>query len=266
MSVRVFAFALGEQRVRRHVGFRLFEHLVHLPLRFHLDRKTGAIGETAEQGIRGFQLVLNHTVFTVLPVVVEFLVVGAVLIHYGHPAYLVILGVASAGYVLAFQRGAADIQGPARQVSDSHIEAHAVCTKNLFSDYETVKYFDAERIVCDRYDTALGRAESAWNQFFSRRTINGLLVATIFAGSLGVSLVYAAEDVGRGLMTVGDFVLVNAYVVRLVQPLEMLGSAIRDIAQGLVFLDRLFALLTLSANKSNCPLTESCSAVLSRCR
>jgi ATP-binding cassette subfamily B protein len=243
-ELRTFAFALGEQRVRRQIGRRLFEHLVHLPMRFHLERKTGAMGETAEQGMRGFQLVLNHSVFTVLPVVIEFVAVAAVLVHYDHAIYLAILGAASIGYVLAFQRGAADVQGPARQVSDSHIEAHAVLTDSLLN-YETVKYFDAEPVVCNRYDTALGRAESAWNQFFRRRAINGLLVATIFAGSLGVSLVYAAQDVARGAMTLGGFVLVNTYVIRLVQPLEMLGFAVRDISQGLAFLERLFALFRI---------------------
>jgi ATP-binding cassette subfamily B protein len=240
-ELRTLAHGLAEQRVRRHIGRQLFEHLVRLPLRFHLDRKTGAIGETAEQGIRGYQLLLNHLIYTILPVTVEFSVIAIVLVHLDHKAYLGILGVASLAYVVAFHRGAKSIQEPSRALSTAHIEAHAVLTDSLIN-CETVKYFDAEPVVCNRYDKALGLTESAWGQFFQRRAINGVLVASIFALSLGASLGYASYDVMRGMMTIGDFVLVNAYVVRLVTPLEMLGYAVRDIAQGLAFLQKLLEL------------------------
>lgn len=239
-EARMLAFGQGEQRVRRRIGARLFEHLVRLPMRFHLERRTGAMGETAEQGLRGYQLVLNHTVYTILPALVEFGAVAIVLAHFGHGRYLAILALASAAYVAAFQRGAADIQAPARSVSESHIEAHAVLTDSLIN-YETVKYFEAEPVMCTRYDAALGRTESAWRRFYQRRMANGLIVATIFACSLGASLFYAVRDVSTGTMTIGGFVLVNTYVLRLVQPLEMLGVALRDVAQGVAFLERLLA-------------------------
>ena len=240
-ELRTFAHGQAEQRVRRHIGRELFEHLMRLPLRFHLDRRTGAMGETAEQGIRGYQLLLTHLIYTILPVTVEFLAVGAVLIHFGHPGYLAVLGVASIVYVAVFQRGAASIQEPARTISASHIEAHAVLNDSLLN-FETVKYFDAGRLVCRRYDAALGRTESAWRSFYQRRMVNGALVATIFALSLGVALVMATRDILAGTMTPGDFVMVNAYVLRLMQPLEMLGFAVRDIAQGLAFLEKMLEL------------------------
>lgn len=241
-EVRVLVYGQAEQRVRRHIGRKLFEHLVRLPLRFHLERKTGAMGETAEQGIRGYQLLLTHLVYTILPVTIEFAAVAMVLVHFDYEAYLAILAVASLAYVAVFQHGAADIQEPARTISTAHIDAHAILTDSLLN-YETVKYFDAEPVVCHRYDKALSQTESAWGLFFGRRTLNGLLVATIFALSLGVALGVAAHDVMRGAMTIGGFVLVNTYVVRLVQPLEMLGFAVRDVAQGLAFLERMLELL-----------------------
>lgn len=240
-ELRVLMHGQAEQRVRRHIGRRLFEHLVRLPLRFHLERKTGAMGETAEQGIRGYQLLLTHIVYTILPVTIEFAAVAVVLVHFGYQAYLAILGVASLAYICAFQRGAAAIQEPSRKISAAHIDAHAVLTDSLLN-YETVKYFDAEPVVCNRYDRALGQTESAWRRFFRCRTVNSLLIATIFALSLGTALVYAAHDVMRGAMTIGGFVLVNTYVVRLVQPLEMLGLAVRDVAQGIAFLERMLEL------------------------
>lgn len=240
-ELRTLTHGQAEQRVRRRVGRELFEHVVRLPLRFHLDRKTGAIGETAEQGIRGYQLLLNHSVYTLLPVTVEFTAIALVLVHLDHKLYLGILAIASVAYVWTFYHGAKSVQEPSRSLSKAHIEAHAVLTDSLIN-CETVKYFDAEPVVCDRYDNALSRTESAWGRFFQRRAVNGILVATIFAVSLGVSLIYGAYDVARGAMTIGDFVLVNAYVVRLVTPLEMLGYAVRDIAQGLAFLQKLLEL------------------------
>ncbi len=240
-EVRMFLFGRAEQRVRRRIGRRLFAHLVRLPLRFHLERKTGAIGETVEQGLYGYQLLLTHFIYTILPVAIEFVAVALVLIHFDHQVYIGILAVASVAYVVVFQHGAKAISEPSTNITKSHIEAHAVLTDSLIN-HETVKYFDAKPVVCNRYDSALGRTESAWHRFYSRRAVNGLLVAAVFATSLGVSLFYAANDVTRGAMTIGDFVLVNAYVVRLVQPLEMLGFAVRDVAQGLAFLQTMLDL------------------------
>jgi len=164
-----------------------------------------------------------------------------VLVHFGHASYLAIFAVASVVYVSVFRRGAVRIQEPARTISASHIEAHAVLNDSLLN-FETVKYFDAGRIVCSRYDAALGRTESAWRSFYHRRMTNGAAVATIFALSLGTTLVLAMRDVLAGNMTAGDFVMLNAYVLRLVQPLEMLGFAVRDITQGLAFLQKMLEL------------------------
>lgn len=241
-ELRVMLHGHAGQRVRRHIARRLFDHIIRLPLRFQLERKAGAMGETAEQGLRGIDLILEHLVYTVVPVTIEFSVVALILVHFDHGVYLTILGIASIGYIAAFRWGASSIRAPSETVSRSHIDAHALMTDFLVNG-ETVKYYDAEDVVGGRYDAALGRTETAWNRFFTSYAASGLLVASIFALSLGVSLILAAGEVSRGVMTVGDFVLVNAYVMRLVQPLEMLGFAIRDIAQGLAFLQTLLQLL-----------------------
>jgi ATP-binding cassette subfamily B protein len=211
-------------------------------LKFHLERKVGAIGETAEQGIRGYQLLLTHTMLTILPVVIELIAVATVLLHFGYGMYMAIIAAAAVAYVFAFNQGAVASKTCSIVMSRSHIEAHAVLTDSLMN-YETVKYFDAEPIVSRRYDSALGSMESAWRTFYSKRMTNGVFIASIFACSLGASLWFAANDVVRGAMTVGDFVLVNAYIIRLTQPLEMLGFAVRDVAQGLSFLQSLLDLL-----------------------
>jgi ABC-type transport system involved in Fe-S cluster assembly fused permease/ATPase subunit len=240
-EVRNLVHAYAEQRIHRRVRRQLFEHLIRLPLQFHLERRIGTVGETVEQGLKGYQLLLVHVVYTILPIVVELGLVAAVLLHFGHPIYLVIIAVASAGYAIVFHRGARAGRSTAEVASAAHITAHGVLTDSLLNQ-ETVKYFDAEQFVCRRYDDALSGVENAWRTFFSSRVANGLMIAVIFALSLGVSLVHAANEVMRGTMTIGDFVLVNAYIARLVQPLEMLGYAVRDVAQSLAFLDSMLAL------------------------
>lgn len=241
-ELRVLLHGQAEQRVLRQISQRVFAHLVRLPLRFHLDRPTGAISETVEQGLRGYQLLLQNAVFTVAPVVIEFATVATVLIHFNQTQYLAILAVAAVGYVVAFRRWAVAIRDPSERASASHVDAHAVLTDSLVN-HETIKYFDAEGLICERYGRALERTEDAWQRFFTRYAANGLIVATIFSISLGVSLFFATRDITLGRMSVGDFVLVNAYVVRLVHPIEMLGVAIRDAAQGLAFLKCMIRML-----------------------
>jgi ATP-binding cassette subfamily B protein len=240
-ELRALVHAYAEQRIHRRIGRQLFEHLIRLPLQFHLERKVGAVAETTAQGLKGYQLLLTHVVQTILPVVIELGFVAAVLLHFNRPVYLVVIAISSVAYALVFQHGARAGRDSAHVASGTHIVAHGVLTDSLLNQ-ETVKCFGAESFVCRRYDTALGAVESAWRSFFTRRVTNGLMTATIFAVSLGFSLVHAADEVARGTMTVGDFVLVNAYIARLVQPLEMLGYAVRDVAQSLAFLDSMLAL------------------------
>lgn len=241
-ELRNLTHGQAEQRTRRYIGERLFNHLIRLPLRFHLSRKAGAMGDTAEQGIRGYELLILHMVYTVVPVSVELSIVAGVLIYLGHSAYLIILGLASIAYVLVFYYGAASIQEPVRAGTAAHIESQAHLTDCLINA-ETVKYFDAEPVVSQRYSATLKDTETAWRRYFHFSTVYGIVIATIFAVSLVATLLYAAHDVGRGAMSVGDLVLVNSYVVRLVTPLELLGYAVRDIAKGLAFLDKLLELL-----------------------
>lgn len=241
-ELRMMLHGHADQRLRRRISLRLFDHLIRMPMRFLLTQKTGAMGESAEQGLRGAQMVLQHGVYTIIPVSIEMLVVAVVLVQAGHLLYLAILGLSALAYAFAFYRWAEAVGESADQVSTRHIAAHAQFTDSLINA-EAVKYFDAETTMAQRYDAALGQTESAWHRFFTSYAFNGILVATIFALSLGTSLMFAMRDVASGAMTVGGFVLIHAYVVRLVQPLELLGFAVRDISQGLSFLSSMLALL-----------------------
>lgn len=241
-ELRWFAFGTGEQRIYRRLSRRMFAHVMQLPLGFHLERKTGALSQTLAQGLFGYRLILNHAVFTVLPVAIQLIAIGAVVIHLYESLFLAVFAASLVAYAVTFAVGAQRIMGPAEAASTATVDANAVLTDGILN-YETVKYFNAEGHVNGCYDDALARTEDQWRLFYTRRTTNGLVVAVIFTLSLGATVGFAAQQTARGVMTVGDFVLINTYMLQIIAPLEMLGFAVRDIAQGSAFLAKLLDLL-----------------------
>ena len=241
-ELRWLVHGRAEQRFIRRLSGRVFAHLLALPLRFHLDQKTGALSRTFANGILGYRILLDHTVFSVLPAVVQLAAMGAILGHLYRPAFLLILGLAIIAYLTAFGIGTSRISEPVRSLSAAEIDASGIMTDGLLS-LETIKCFTAERRIVARLDSAMARGESHWVRFHHRRAALGLSVATIFALSLGSTLIVASGEVTRGTITVGDFVLVNAYILQIVAPLETLGIAFRDLAQGMAFIERLLGLV-----------------------
>jgi ABC-type transport system involved in Fe-S cluster assembly fused permease/ATPase subunit len=145
-------------------------------------------------------------------------------------------------YGVAFSRAAMSILAPAQAASAVHVEASAKLTDSLLN-YETVKYFTAERLVQSEINTALVRTEEGWIKFAARSARNGLGIATVFAAFLAASVGYAAREVDAGRMTIGEFVLVNAYMLQVVRPIEMIGQAMQAFSQGMAMLGAMLDLL-----------------------
>jgi ATP-binding cassette subfamily B protein len=237
-EVRAFLYRGIQWRTFRTLSERLFAHLMHLPLRFHLDRQTGAVSETLTNGLEGLQLVLSQLVVTVLPVTAELATVLVVLARLAPPPFLALFCGALILYTSAFRHSAAAVMQSARTASAARVEAGAAITDGLLN-YETVKYFTAEFIVQERVGKALARSEAEWLTFSGLFTRSGLLAASIYAGFLAATTGYATLDVLHGHMTVGDFVLVNTYMLQLVRPVELLGYAVQSCSQGLAMLENL---------------------------
>jgi ABC-type transport system involved in Fe-S cluster assembly fused permease/ATPase subunit len=223
----------------RMLSERLFAHVMRLPLRFHLERQTGAISQALSNGLSGYQMVLHTLVFTILPVATELGTIVVVLSRLDHPAFLGLFSGAIVAYAMVFWYAAYTIVAAAHAASDSQVNAVAVMTDSILN-YETVKYFTAESVVQERVSRALTQTEDGWVGFYRRYAYNGLGVATIFAGFLAVTILYAAREVQAGQMTVGSFVLVNTYMLQVVRPVEMLGYAMQNLSQGLAFLGKMF--------------------------
>jgi ATP-binding cassette subfamily B protein len=235
---REYVHAQADRRMFRSLCDRLFDHVMQLPLRYHLNRQTGVMTGTLTNGLQGYQMIVQTLVMTLLPVVMEIGTIAVVLVSLKQSVYLALFCVAMVCYGIAFTWGAVRIMGSARDASESQADAWGVLTDSILN-YEAVKYFTAEGKVRQNFDKSLFRTETQWMAFFRMRALIGLLIATIFAGFLAVAVFYAANQVQSGAMTVGTFVLIHTYMFRLVQPLEMIGYAMQQLSQGFAFLEKL---------------------------
>lgn len=240
-EIRGMVYGRIERRMFRTLSERLFAHLLHLPLRFHLDRQTGAVSETLTNGLEGLQRILHHLVFSVLPVTVELATIIVVLWRLAPPVFLRLFCAALLCYAVVFGYSAVTLAETARMASAARVQAGAVLTDGLLN-YETVKYFAAESALQGRIGRALARSEREWLAFYRRFAGHGLLVASIFAAFLAATTWYATLDVRTGRMSIGDFVLVNTYMLQLVRPVESLGYAAQGFSQGLAMLEKLLEL------------------------
>ena len=241
-EVRELVFARASQRMFRTLSERVFSHIMHLPLRFHLDRQTGAVSQTLDNGIEGLRICLRHLMFTCLPVSVELITVMFVLSRLVTGPFFFLFSSAIVCYMSAFSYSAATIARAARSASAARVYATAAMTDALLN-YETVKYFTAEALVEGRVAQALARCELGWVAFYRRYALNGLAVSGIFTGFLACGVVYATDLVEGGRMTLGDFVLVNTYMMQVVRPVELMGYAIQGLSQGVAMLEKLAQLL-----------------------
>jgi len=238
---REYVHAQADRRMFRSLCDRLFDHVMQLPLRYHLNRQTGVMTGTLTNGLQGYQMIVQTLVMTLLPVVMEIGTIAVVLVSLEQSVYLALFCVAMVCYGIAFTWGAVRIMGSARDASESQADAWGVLTDSILN-YESVKYFTAEGKVRQRFDSSLFRTETQWMAFFRMRALIGLLIATIFAAFLAVAVFYAANQVQTGAMTVGTFVLIHTYMFRLVQPLEMIGYAMQQLSQGFAFLEKLIGI------------------------
>lgn len=255
-ELRALLYAYAERRMFRTLSEKLFAHVMRLPLRFHLGRQTGAIGQTLQNGLQGYELVLHHLVFTFLPVVAELATVMIVLARLNQPVFFAIYVGMSLCYAIVFSVTVSKVMRAANAASATSIDASATMTDSILN-YETVKYFTAERVVEERVGRALMKTEKEWVSFYRLYSLSGLAVATTYAGFLAVTVFHAAEQVQAGAMTVGGFVLVNAYMLQIVRPIEMLGYAVQGFSQGIAMLGSMLRLLQEKAEPDETGVTIS---------
>jgi ABC-type transport system involved in Fe-S cluster assembly fused permease/ATPase subunit len=241
-ELRALLYAYAERRLFRTLSEKLFAHIMRLPLRFHLGRQTGAIGQTLQNGLEGYQLILHHLVFTFLPVVAELATIVIVLVRLDQPIFFAFYAGASLCYAIVFGVTVSRVMKTANAASATSIDASATMTDSILN-YETVKYFTAERVVQEKVSRALVKTEREWVSFYRLYSMSGLAVATTYAAFLALTILYAVKQVQVGAMTIGGFVLVNTYMLQIIRPIEMLGYAVQGFSQGIAMLDSMLKLL-----------------------
>src|SRR5471030_1093997 len=259
-AARVLAQALGEvrdaifapvaQRAIRNLALEVFGHLHALSLRFHLERQTGGLSRVIERGTTGMDFLIRFMTFNILPTLVEIAMVGGILWHLYDWRYMAItLGVIG-GYIVFTITLSEWRIAFVRRMNDADTEANARAIDSLIN-YETVKYFGNEAHESRRYDVGRKRYETA--AIRSARTLSLLNIGQglIIAVGLAAIMIMAGNGVAAHTMTIGDFVAVNAFLLQLYAPLNMLGFAYREIRAALVSMEQMFGLLHVATEVSD---------------
>lgn len=239
---RTFFHARAEQDILRVLTLNVSRHILSLPMRFFDRHPSGALVQTLENGLQGYRLLLQHGVFTLLPGILEIGIMAAILFYALDAAFLAVFGVCALLYGAVFAGGARKVLAASREVSTARIEVTSRFADSL-RNIETVKAFSGEAEIDQRLDEALLETRRRWRRFHGIRLRNGLLVTAIFAAGLLTVLTLAAGQISAGEMTPGAFVLVSAYMLQIVRPIELLGYAARDLGQGAAFIEKLTGIL-----------------------
>jgi ATP-binding cassette subfamily B protein len=238
----MFFQGTAEQRLHRRLSTQTSAHSFDLALEYHWSQSIGTIEKTLEQGLHGCENILSQFLSILLPVAIELVIVCVVLAHFGQPTYLTIFGISAISYGVIYWIGARLSGKTARAVSVARIETGAFLNDG-FSCIEILKSFRAIRWFLFLYGKHLCNVESLSRHFYGRRRWTGQLAGLVFGGSALAALLFTVKGIEAGRMTVGDLVLIQAYLFRLTQPLEQLGYAVRELSQGMANLDRLLTLL-----------------------
>ncbi|MDZ3836044.1 MAG: ABC transporter ATP-binding protein/permease [Rhodospirillales bacterium] len=261
-SARVLAQTFGElrdgvfakvaQRAIRQAGVRTFRHLQGLSLRFHLDRRTGAISRAIERGTKGIEFLLSFMLFNVLPTILEVLLVCAILWSLFGIWYAAITFVCIAGYI-AWTVIVTEWRTKFRRTMNrSDSEAHTKAIDSLLN-FETVKYFGNEGHETRRFDTALRDYEGAAVKSKVTLSLLNIGQGVIIAIGLIALMLMAGNGVASGALTIGDFVMVNSYLIQLYLPLNFLGFVYREIKQSLTDMEQMFTLLDVAPEVEDRP-------------
>ncbi|TNE97553.1 MAG: ABC transporter ATP-binding protein/permease [Gammaproteobacteria bacterium] len=241
-ELRDAVFARVAERAMRRISLRVFRHLHQRELSFHLDRKTGGLARDIERGTTGISFLLRFTLFNIVPTLLEILLVAGILLVAFNGSYVLAILVSVVVYVVFSVKVTEWRTRFVREANARDNQSNSRAVDSLLN-YETVKYFNNERYEATLYDRDLEDWEKA-------RLKNRLSLATLNAGQaliIGIALVVimsmAVREVAAGEITLGDFTMINAYLIQLFIPLNALGFVYREIRQALVNVERLFKLL-----------------------
>lgn len=245
-EIRDTLFGRVTERAMRRIGLKVFDHLHSLDLAFHLNRRTGGLSRDIERGTNGISFLMRFLVFNIVPTFLElFLVMGILWVQYRFEFALIVF-VSVVSYVW-FSKTTTDWRTQfIREANQADSRSSTRAIDSLIN-FETVKYFTNEKYESDLYDQELDKWEQAKRK--NRLTLFGLNFGQAFIITISMTsmLSLAAYEVSRGVMTLGDFVLVNAFMMQIFLPLNFLGFVYREIKSSMTNIERMFALMKASS-------------------
>jgi ATP-binding cassette, subfamily B, heavy metal transporter len=251
-ELRDVIFVRVGQRALRKLALETFTHIHRLSLRYHITRKTGGLSRIIERGVKGVDFLLRFMLFSIGPLILELTMVSVIFALVFGIEYMVVVVVTIALYVLFTFRVTEWRVKIRREMNDQDNDANQKAIDSLLN-YETVKYFNAEAREAARYDIAMGAYEKAAVKTGQSLSFLNAGQAFLITSGLVIVMVMAAMGVQEGRLTVGDFVLVNAYMIQITLPLNFLGTVYREIRQALVDMGEMFGLLGQPAEVTDRP-------------
>jgi ATP-binding cassette subfamily B protein len=241
-QLRDAVFARVAQRALRQLALETFQHIHALSLRYHITRRTGGLSRIIERGVKGVEFLLRFLLFSVGPLILELMLTGIVLAWAFDISYLLVLSVTIALYIW-FTFAVTEMRVKIRrEMNAQDTDANQKAVDSLLN-FETVKYFGAEAREADRYDSAMQGYEVAAIRTSVSLAFLNFGQSLIITTGLVIVMVMAAIGVNAGELTVGDFVMVNAFMIQITMPLNFLGTVYREIRQSLVDMGEMFDLL-----------------------
>lgn len=257
-------FARVAMHAVRKLATITFIHMHELSLRFHLERKTGGLTRVLERGREGIEVIVRMVILQLIPTIVEVSLLLAVLLWQFDWRYVVATLITVTVYMYYTYIATEWRIGIRRKMNDSDTEANTKAIDSLLN-YETVKYFSAEAREAQRYDRSMARYEEASIQAYTSLAVLNTGQAVIFTLGLTATMLMCAIGVRNGTNTVGDFVLVNAMMIQLYQPLNFMGMVYREIKQAIIDIEKMFGVLGREAEIKDTadaqPLTVSAGTV-----
>jgi ATP-binding cassette subfamily B protein len=251
-ELRDAIFVRVGQRALRALALETFTHIHRLSMRYHITRKTGGLSRIIERGVKGVDFLLRFMLFSIGPLILELALVAGIFWTLFGWQYMAVVLVTITLYILFTFRVTEWRVKIRREMNDQDTDANQKAIDSLLN-FETVKYFGAEAREAQRYDGAMQRYESAAVKTgLSLSFLNGGQAFIITVGLILV-MVMAAMGVQKGALTVGDFVMVNAYMIQITLPLGFLGTVYREIRQALVDMGEMFGLLSQPAEVTDRP-------------
>jgi len=236
-------FAKVAMHAVRRLAYRTFVHMHELSLRFHLERKTGGLTRVLERGRNAIETIVRMVILQLAPTIIELALIVGILMWQFDWRYVVLILVTVTAYMMFTYYATEWRIGIRRRMNESDSDANVKAIDSLLN-YETVKYFSAEEREAQRYDKSMARYETASVSAYTSLAVLNAGQAVIFTFGLGGAMVLCALEIRGGTKTVGDFVLINAMMIQLYQPLNFMGMVYREIKQAITDIELMFSILS----------------------